>query len=290
MCRSGFGVSNIHALVKAFVAMTGMSAIMAMVKSIVAMSPWLSIVAMIKSIVGPQVETASVVTHMNTELAEKEESARIISELIARHEDEKDKIRAASMRQEDLLSLVRHEMAALGANVNDRMQMMTRNTLRMADCNAQLIMATRPVVEQNQVSVTPGKLNPSFSLRRLSAPCRRSRQQTRVCPSHAQILANLARRSITRLKAAKWTMSCVTSQPEDRLHTFAQLLANEDISSSILLQLTHADMLRLSQICKAAQAATLRLMGWMVRRLLTELPVRNVLPEGVRPDRVLIDI
>ena len=40
------------------------------------------------------------------------------------------------------------------------------------------------------------------------------------------------------------------------IHTFAQLLANEDISSSILLQLTHADMLRLSQICKAAQAAT----------------------------------
>ena len=160
MCRSGFGVTNIHALVKAFVAMTGMSAIMAMVKSIVAMSPWLSIVAMIKSIVGPQGETASVVTHMNTELAEKEESARIISELIARHEDEKDKIRAASMRQEDLLSLVRHEMAALGANVNDRMQMMTRNTLRMADCNAQLIMATRAVVEQNQVSATPREAEP----------------------------------------------------------------------------------------------------------------------------------
>jgi hypothetical protein len=28
----------------------------------------------------------------------------------------------------------------------------------------------------------------------------------------------------------------------------------------------------------------------MVRRLLTERPVRDVLPEGVRPDRVLIDI
>ena len=83
---------------------------------------------------------------------------------------------------------------------------------------------------------------------------------------------------------------CADRQPEDRFHAFAQLLANEDISSPILLHLTHADMLRLSQICKAAQAATLRLMGWMVRRLLTELPVRNVLPEGVRPDRVLIDI
>jgi hypothetical protein len=100
-------------------------------------------------------------------------------------------------------------------------------------------------------------------------------------------LANLARRGITRLKAAKWTMSCATSQPEYRL---LELLANEDISSPILLQLTHVDMLRLGQTCKVAQAATLRLMGWMVRRLLTELSVRNVLPEGVRPDRVLIDI
>jgi hypothetical protein len=147
---------------KSIVAMSGMSAIMAMANSIVAMSPWSSIVAMVKSLLGPQGETASVVTPLNTELAEKEERpARIVSELIARHEDEKDKIRAASMRQEELLSLVRHEMAALGANVNDRMQMMTRNTLRMADCNAQLIMATRAVVEQNQVSATPGKLNPS---------------------------------------------------------------------------------------------------------------------------------
>ena len=150
------------ASVKSIVAMSGMSAIMAMAHSIVAMSPWSSIVAMVKSILDPQGETASVVTPLNTELAEKEErSARIISELIARHEDEKDKIRAAAMRQEDLLSLVRHEMAALGANVNDRMQMMTRNTLRMADCNAQLIMSTRPVVEQIQVTVTPWKLNPS---------------------------------------------------------------------------------------------------------------------------------
>jgi hypothetical protein len=52
-------------------------------------------------------------------------------------------------------------MAALGANVNDRMQMMTRNTIRMADCNAQLIMSTTPVVEQIQVIATPWKLNPS---------------------------------------------------------------------------------------------------------------------------------
>jgi len=103
-------------------------------------------------------------------------------------------------------------------------------------------------------------------------------------------LANLARRGITRLQAAKWTILCATNQPENRLHAFAQLLANEDISSPILLQLTHVDMLRLGQTCKVAQAATLRLMGWMVRRLLTELSVRNVLPEGVRPDRVLIDI
>jgi hypothetical protein len=110
----------------------------------------------------PLGETASVGTLLNTKLAEEEErSVRIVSELIARHEDEKDKIRAASTRQEELLLLLRHEMAALGANVNDRMQMMTRNTLRMADCNAQLIMATRAVVEQNQVSATPGKLNPS---------------------------------------------------------------------------------------------------------------------------------
>ena len=108
-----------------------------------------------------------------------------------------------------------------------------------------------------------------------------------MCRPHPQILANLARRGITSLKAAKWTMSCATSQPEDRL---LELLANEDISSPILLQLTHVDMLRLGQTCKVAQAATLRLMGWMVRRLLTELSVRNVLPEGVRPDRVLIDI
>ena len=151
------GMSAIMAMIKAIVAMSGMSAIMAMANSIVAMSPWSSIVAMVKSLLGPQGETASVVTPLNIELAEKEER----SELIARHEDEKDKIRAAAMRQEDLLSLVRHEMAALGANVNDRMQMMTRNTLRMADCNAQLIMATRAVVEQNQVSATPGKLNPS---------------------------------------------------------------------------------------------------------------------------------
>jgi hypothetical protein len=150
-------MSAIMAMIKAIVAMSGMSAIMAMANSIVAMSPWSSIVAMVKSLLGPQGETASVVTPLNIELAEKEER----SELIARHEDEKDKIRAAAMRQEDLLSLVRHEMAALGANVNDRMQMMTRNTLRMADCNAQLIMATRAVVEQNQVSATPGKLNPS---------------------------------------------------------------------------------------------------------------------------------
>ena len=71
---------------------------------------------------------------------------------------------------------------------------------------------------------------------------------------------------------------------------FAQLLANEDISSPILLHLTHADMLRLGETCKAAQAAQAAVMGWMVRRLLTERPVRNVLPEGVRPDRVLIDI
>ena len=149
------------ASVKSIVAMSGMSAIMAMAHSIVAMSPWSSIVAMVKSILDPQGETASVVTPLNTELAEKEErSARIISELIARHEDEKDKIRAAAMRQEDLLSLVRHEMAALGANVNDRMQMMTRNTLRMADYNAQLIMATRAVVEQNQVSATPREAEP----------------------------------------------------------------------------------------------------------------------------------
>lgn len=156
-----FGAGPSSAMVKPIVATSGMSAIMAMANSIVAMSPWSSIVAMVKSLLGPQGETASVVTPLNTELAEKEErSARIISELIARHEDEKDKIRAAAMRQEDLLSLVRHEMAALGANVNDRMQMMTRNTLRMADCNAQLIMATRAVVEQNQVSATPGKLNP----------------------------------------------------------------------------------------------------------------------------------
>jgi len=152
-------MSAIMAMIKAIVAMSG---IMAMANSIVAMSPWSSIVAKVKSLLGPQGETASLVTPLNTELAEKEErSARIVSELIARHEDEKDKIRAASMRQEDLLSHVRHEMAALGANVNDRMQMMTRNTLRMADCNAQLIMATRAVVEQNQVSATPGKLNPS---------------------------------------------------------------------------------------------------------------------------------
>ena len=151
------GMSAIMAMIKAIVAMSSMSAIMAMANSIVAMSPWSSIVAMVKSLLGPQGETASVVTPLNIELAEKEER----SELIARHEDEKDKIRAAAMRQEDLLSLVRHEMAALGANVNDRMQMMTRNTLRMADCNAQLIMATRAVVEQNQVSATPGKLNPS---------------------------------------------------------------------------------------------------------------------------------
>eukprot|EP00900_Chrysochromulina_parva_P023751 jgi/Chrpa1/6009/Chrysochromulina_OHIO_Genome00008902-RA len=154
-------MSAIMAMIKAIVAMSGMSAIMAMANSIVATSPWSSIVAKVKSLLGPQGETASLVTPLNTELAEKvERSARIVSELIARHEDEKDKIRAASMRQEDLLSLVRHEMAALGANVNDRMQMMTRNTLRMADCNAQLIMATRAVVEQNQVSATPGKLNP----------------------------------------------------------------------------------------------------------------------------------
>ncbi len=87
---------------------------------------------------------------------------------------------------------------------------------------------------------------------------------------------------------------CATNQPENRLHAFAQLLANEDISSPILLHLTHADMLRLGKTCKAAQAATLRVtlrvMGWMVRRLLTERPVRDVLPEGVRPDRVWIDI
>ena len=153
MCLS----ATYRSMVKSIVAMSGMSAIMAMANSIVAMSPWSSIVAMVKSLLGPQGETASVVTPLNIELAEKEER----SELIARHEDEKDKIRAAAMRQEDLLSLVRHEMAALGANVNDRMQMMTRNTLRMADCNAQLIMATRAVVEQNQVSATPGKLNPS---------------------------------------------------------------------------------------------------------------------------------
>jgi hypothetical protein len=95
----------------------------------------------------PLGETASVGTLLNTKLAEEEErSVRIVSELIARHEDEKDKIRAASTRQEELLLLLRHEMAALGANVNDRMQMMTRNTIRMADCNAQLIMSTRPVV------------------------------------------------------------------------------------------------------------------------------------------------
>ena len=124
-------------------------------------------------------------------------------------------------------------------------------------------------------------------MRPLSVPRRRSRQQTRVCRPHPQILANLARRGITRLKAAKWTMSCATSQPEDRL---LELLANEDISSPILLHLTHADMLRLGKTCKAAQAATLRVMGWMVRRLLTERPVRDVLPEGVRPDRVWIDI
>ena len=124
-------------------------------------------------------------------------------------------------------------------------------------------------------------------MRPLSVPCRRSRQQTRVCRPHAQILANLARRGITRLKAAKWTVSYATSQPEDRLQ---ELLTNEDISSPILLHLTHADMLRLGKTCKAAQAATLRVMGWMVRRLLTERPVRDVLPEGVRPDRVWIDI
>jgi hypothetical protein len=41
------------------------------------------------------------------------------------------------------------------------MQMMTQNTIRMADCNAQLIMSTRPVVEQIQVIATPWKLNPS---------------------------------------------------------------------------------------------------------------------------------
>ena len=110
----------------------------------------------------PLGETASVGTLLNTKLAEEEErSVRIVSELIARHEDEKDKIRAASTRQEELLLLLRHEMAALGANVNDRMQMMTRNTIRMADCNAQLIMSTRPVVEQIQVIATPWKLNPS---------------------------------------------------------------------------------------------------------------------------------
>ena len=111
-----------------------------------------------------------------------------------------------------------------------------------------------------------------------------------MCRPHSQILANLARRGITRLQAAKRTILCADIQPEDRFHAFAQLLANEDISSPILLHLTHADMLRLGKTCKAAQAATLRVMGWMVRRLLTERPVRNVLPEGVRPDRVLIDI
>ena len=110
----------------------------------------------------PHCETTSEITRLNTKLAgEEERSVRIVSELIARHEDEKDKIRAASTRQEELLLLLRHEMAALGANVNDRMQMMTRNTLRMADCNAQLIMSTRPVVEQIQVTMTPWKLNPS---------------------------------------------------------------------------------------------------------------------------------
>ena len=103
-------------------------------------------------------------------------------------------------------------------------------------------------------------------------------------------MANLARRGITRLQAAKWTLLCATNQPEDRFHAFAQLLANEDISSPILLHHTHADMLRLGETCKAAQAAQAAVMGWMVRRLLTERPVRNVLPEGVRPDRVLIDI